>query len=304
MQFVQRKHQVSERRACRVLGQNRSTQRYEPERPQVNEPLLAELRRISRTHKSWGYDRAYRHLRKKGWHVNRKRVQKLWADNGLTASRPKRTSGKKALGGAENSIWNLPPLHPNHAWALDFIEPKLASGKSYRVLNVLDEYSRRRLGSVVAFSIGARRVQQELERLFRAYGKPGIIRTDNGREFIADLLAEWLIEKGVRPCAVEKASPYQNGYIESFHATMRRDLLNWEHYHSILEARAVIEKFCSVTYNDQHLHSSLGGLTPNEFMREYRAAKREGRPTPESKPRKPPVWAVAKGAAPAIDSRE
>lgn len=291
------RHKVSERRACRVIGQPRSTQRYELQRPTVDEPLVAELRKLSDKHKSWGYDRAYRQLRKRGWVVNRKRVRRVWAEAGLRATKP-RKHGKKALGSAENSIWNLAPEYPNHVWALDFIEPKLASGKPYRVLNVFDEYSRRSLGRVVAFSIGARRVQQELERLFRAYGKPGMIRTDNGREFIADILAEWLTSKGVEPRAVEKASPYQNGYIESFHATMRRDLLNWEHYHSLLEASTIIENFCRITYNDQHLHSSLGGHTPNEFMRAWRTAKKTGSPLPQSRPRKPPSWAIAKGAAP------
>ena len=296
--MAQRKHKVSERRACEVLGQWRSTQRYELQRDQLDEPLTVELRRLSDKNKSWGYDRAYRQLRKRGWVVNRKRVRRVWADAGLRPVKP-RKHGKKALGSAENSIWNLPCEYPNHVWSLDFIQGRLSSGKPYRVLNVLDEYSRRSLGRVVAFSIGARRVQQELERLFRAYGKPGMIRTDNGREFIADILADWLTGKGVQPRAVEKASPYQNGYVESFHATMRRDLLNWEHFDSLLEARTVIENFCVTTYNDQHLHSSLGGHTPNEFMRAWRAAKRAGEPTPTSRPRKPPIWAIAKGAAPA-----
>jgi len=302
--MAQRRHKVSERRACKVLGQHRSTQRYEPQREALNEPLEAALRQLSKDHKSWGYNRAYQRLRKRGWAVNRKRVRRVWADAGLRAAKA-RKHGKKAFGGAENSIWNLPCEYPNHIWALDFIEIKLASGRPYRMLNVIDEYTRRSIGRVIAPSIGARRVQQELERLFRAYGKPGMIRTDNGREFIADILADWLMSKGVQPKAVEKASPYQNGYVESFHATLRRDLLNWEHYHSLLEARTVIDNFCRVTYNDQHQHSSLGGLTPNEFARACRAAKRAGEPLPISTPRKPPVWAVAKGAAPqAENSRE
>lgn len=282
---MQRKYELSERRACRILGQHRSTQRYEAERPQADQVLERELRKISRENKAWGYKMAYKHLRRQGWEVNRKRVHRVWRDAGLRAIR-KQKSGQKALGTAENAIWNLPPERPNHVWALDFKHDRTADGKPYRILNVMDEYTRRSLGCVVEWSIGTRRVQQLLEQLFRTHGRPGIIRTDNGREFIAGSLATWLTDQGVSPRAVEKGRPQQNGYIESFHRTMGRYLLDWEKYHSILEARTVIQAWCK-KYNQGHYHSALDDLTPNEFLRAWREADKAGLPTPSPVPRQP-----------------
>jgi putative transposase len=216
---------VSERHACRIVGQHRSTQRYASTGHDADEQLAVELRRLAARHPYWGYKSAYRDLRRRGWVVNRKRVERVWRDQDLKARR-KQQSGKKAAGSAENAIWTLPATRPNHVWALDFIGERLESGRPYRVLNVLDEYTRRCLASVVASSIGARRVEQELETLFRAHGRPSIIRTDNGREFIAETLTSWLADQGVEARPVEKASPQQNALVETFHNTMRRELLN------------------------------------------------------------------------------
>lgn len=281
---VQRKFKLSQRRACQILGQHRSTQRYASTRPEADQALARELRQISKNNKTWGYKMAYKHLRRKGWHVNRKRVERVWRESELRATRPRKGSGQKALGGAENSIWNLPPLYPNHAWALDFKHDRTSDGRPYRILNILDEYTRRSIGCVVERSIGTRRVQQELERLFRAYGRPGMIRTDNGREFIAGALAEWLTGQGIEPRAVEKGRPQQNGYIESFHRTMGRYLLDWEKFDTLLEARTVITRWCK-NYNAGHYHSALDDLTPNEFHRAWHTAKRTGQPPPTPAPR-------------------
>ena len=283
------KYGKSERRACRIIGQHRSTQRYEPTRDLLDGDLARELRKISRQHPQWGYKMAHKQLRRKGWKVNRKRVARVWREQGLKATTLKRTSGPKALGSAENSIWNLPPLRPNYSWALDFKEERLSNGRPYRILNVLDEYTRRRIGGLVDSSIGARKVQQELERLFRAYGRPEIIRTDNGSEFIAGILADWLTEQGVEPKPVEKGCPQQNGYVESFHRTMGRYLLNWEKFDTLLEARVMIDHWCK-QYNTGHYHSSLGDLTPNEFHMAWHKANREGLPLPEPKLSTQPPW--------------
>ncbi len=197
--------------------------------------------------------------------MNRKRVERVWREQDLRARRKQR-SGKKALGTAENAIWTLPATRPNHVWALDFIGERLEGGRPYRVLNVLDEYTRRCLASVVATSIGARRVEQELERLFREHGRPGMIRTDNGREFVAETLTAWLHGQGVDARPVQKASPQQNALVETFHRTMRRELLDWESFDSLLEARVVIEAWRR-RYNTERQHTSLNDRTPDEFMK-------------------------------------
>jgi transposase InsO family protein len=230
---------------------------------------------------------AYKHLRRQGWDVNRKRVHRVWRECELRATPTKRASGQKALGSAENSIWNFPPERPHHVWSLDFKHDVTSNGTPYRILNVIDEYTRRHMGVLVDRSIGTRKVQQHLERLFRAHGRPGIIRTDNGREFIAGELGVWLTGQGIDPRAVEKGRPQQNGYIESFHRTMGRYLLDWEKFDSVLEARTVIAAWCK-TYNSGHYHSALDDLTPNEFARAWYKATRDGEPTPSPQLRRAP----------------
>lgn len=266
--ILERFPEVSERRACQLVGQHRSTQRYHAQARSDDADLARELHRLSGKHPYWGYKSAHRELRRRGWMVNRKRVERVWRDEGLKAH-TRRRAGRKAAGSAENAIWNLPARAPNHVWALDFISERLASGRPYRVLNVIDEYTRRGLASIVDTTIGARRVQQELETLFRAHGRPGIIRTDNGSEFIADLLAEWLVDQGVDPRPVEKASPQQNAYIETYNRTMRRELLNWESFDTLLEARVVINAWRG-GYNTHRAHSALCDKTPLQYYKEYK----------------------------------
>jgi putative transposase len=273
--ILERFPEVSERRACRIVGQYRSTQRYAALPGSGDADLARELRRLSGKHPYWGYKSAYRELRQRGWLVNRKRVERVWRDQGLKAH-TRRRAAKKAGGSAANAIWNLPAEHPNHVWALDFIGERLSTGRPYRVLNVIDEYTRRGLASIVDTTIGARRVQQELEALFKVYGRPGIIRTDNGTEFVAQTLAEWLVDQGVDPRPVEKASPQQNALIETYHRTMRRELLNWESFDTILESRVVINAWRD-RYNTQRAHSSLSGKTPLQYFKEYKPLN----PTPE-----------------------
>lgn len=275
IKFIRRRFpEVSERQACRLIGQHRSTQRYAAQARSADADLAAMLRRLAERHPYWGYKSAHRELVRRGWKVNRKRVERVWREQDLRARR-KQASGKKALGTAENAIWTLPAERPNHVWALDFIGERSAGGQPYRVLNVLDEYTRRCLACVVDVSIGARRVQQALEQLFDEHGPPAIIRTDNGREFIAETLTSWLASKGVAARPVEKASPQQNALIETFHATMRRELLNWESFDTMLEARVMIEDWRR-RYNGERQHTSLNDKTPNDFMKEEdRRARKE-----------------------------
>lgn len=283
--FVQRRYKLSERRACQIVGQHRSTQRYHPKRAGEDAALASELRRLSRAHPAWGYKRAYKHLRRLGWAVNRKRVWRVWRESELRATPTRRRADMKALGLAENSIWNLPATRPNHVWALDFKHDRTSDGRPYRILNVLDEFTRRSITAVVDRQISTRRVQEALEQAFRGYGRPELIRTDNGREFVAGKLGSWLAEHGIDARAVEKGRPQQNAYIETFHRTMGRDLLDWEKHDTLLEARTLITNWCK-TYNRSHYHSALNDMTPNEFTRAWHQAHRDGLPLPV--PRTPP----------------
>lgn len=170
----------------------------------------------------------------------------------------------------------LPAVRPNHVWSYDFVSARTVDGGSLRILNVIDENTRVALGSHVARSIGAVEVTRHLERLFDQHGKPAFIRADNGREFIADTVQEWLAAQQVRPVYVAKASPQQNCYIERFNGSMRRELLNGEQFHSVLEAKVVIDDWL-VLYNTRRAHRGLGGKTPAAYAKMARSQHADDR---------------------------
>jgi putative transposase len=213
----------------------------------------------------WGYRPIHSLLVDEGWEVNKKRIERLWRQEGLQVP-PQRlkSSGQKALGDASNSATNLPALYRNHIWSYDFMSARTVDGGALRILNVLDEHTREALRSKVARSIGSYSVRQHLEKLFARHGKPKYIRADNGREFIGEELQLWLEEQGVTPLFIAKASPTQNCYIERFNGSMRRELLNGELFHSVLEAKVVIEQWLEL-YNTRRPHRGLDGKTPAAY---------------------------------------
>lgn len=237
--MLMRKHRVSERRACRLVGQNRSSNRYVPVPSDFEVKLVERMTMLAEEHPKWGYRMVHGLLVEEGWPVNKKRIERLWRQQGLQLPpyRKQQNSGQKARGDDGNSLWNLPPLYRNHIWSYDFIKRRTDDGRPVRVLNVIDEFTRVGVGSHAARSIGAKSVEKHLERLFAEHGKPTLIRADNGREFIADGLLNWLGEQGVRGVFVAKASPQQNGYIERFNGTMERELFGHEIYYSVLEVQ-------------------------------------------------------------------
>lgn len=263
-----KKHKVSERRACRVVGQNRSSNRYVATPSDFEEKLVARMVKLAGQHPKWGYRMIHALLVEEGWPVNKKRIERLWRREGLQLPpyRKQQNSGQKARGDDENSLWNLPPLYRNHIWSYDFIKRRTSDGRAVRVLNVIDEYTRVGLGSHAARSIGAKAVENHLEVLFARHGRPRLIRADNGREFIADSLLEWLSEREVRGVFVAKASPQQNGYIERFNGTMERELFGHEVYYSILEVQHVVNEWLE-KYNQRRPHRSLGGKTPAAYAK-------------------------------------
>jgi putative transposase len=263
--FLVRRHKVSERRACQVVGQNRSTQRYAPIVPEEELRLVAAMNKLATKHPRWGYRRIHRLLRDDGWRVNIKRVERLWRLEGHRVP-PRRTkaSGQKALGREENSIWMRPASAANHIWAYDLMSTRTRRGHLIRILNVVDEFTRVALGVRVKGSIGAVDVRDFLDQLFEQHGVPRGIRSDNGREFVATTVTGWLTERGVEPIFVEKASPQQNSFIERFNGSMRDEVLYGEEFDTVLEARVVIEQWLEV-YNNQRPHRGLGMLTPQAF---------------------------------------
>ena len=263
--YLQRRHQVSERRACRVVGQHRSTQRYERVAPEYELRLVARMNELASVHPRYGYRRVWALLRSEGWRVNRKRVERLWRLEGLRVPpRRSQASGKKARGTAENAVWNRPAAGRNHVWSYDFMSGRTRDGAALRILNVVDEYTRVALGCRVARSIGTAEVRAELEQLFQRHGRPRVLRSDNGREFIAASLGEWLAEQGVATAFIEKGSPQQNPFVERFNGTMRDELLNGEEFDSLLEARVLIAAWIS-EYNTLRPHRGLGMKTPAAF---------------------------------------
>ena len=269
MHHLVRRYRVSERRACRLVGQHRSTQRYEPLPDDFEARLVKEIDRLAEAHPRWGYRQIYGLLVEAGWAVNRKRIERLWRLEGHRVPPAKKKSGKKACGGAENAIWNLPALYPGHIWSFDFKTGHTVDGAPFRILNVVDECTRVCTESYVARSIGARRVQHVLERVFATHGKPKYLRSDNGREFIAAELGAWLAAQGVASAFVEKGSPQQNAFVERFNGTMRREVLAVEEFDNVLEARVVIAAWRD-EYNTVRPHRGLRGKTPARFAAEAR----------------------------------
>jgi putative transposase len=253
---------VSERWACQVVGQHRSTERYEPTRAVDDAVLRAELRRISVDRPRWGYRRAHAVLREEGWEVNRKRVQRLWREEGLRV--PQRTRKRRRLGESTVPASRLAAKRPDHVWALDYQHDQTADGRVIRLLNVVDEYTREALAMLVARSIDADTTVAVLERLVAERRAPEFLRMDNGTELTAHALRDWCRFSKTATAYIDPGSPWQNAYVESFNGRVRDELLDVEEFSCLAEARVVIEDWRE-DYNQRRPHSSLGMRSPATF---------------------------------------
>jgi transposase InsO family protein len=271
--YLCRRHRVSERRACRLVDQHRSTHRYRAQPPDLELRLVARMNELAAAYPRYGYRRIHALLRAEGFEVNRKRVERLWRLEGHRVPARRGRSGQRAVGGAAGASWNLQATRPNEIWSYDFLAARTEDGLALRILNVVDEFTRRCVGCRVDRSIGAGDITQELERLFARHGRPSLLRSDNGREFIAQSLSDWLKERGVGQVFIEKASPQQNAYVERFNGSMRDEVLNGESFRSVLEARVVIEQWIE-EYNTRRPHRGLGMLTPAAFYESLKAGSR------------------------------
>jgi len=254
--------EISERRACKVIEQSRMTQRYESKQPDKDKPLIIEMKRLAGRHPRYGYRFITAKLRQEGWQVNHKRVQRLWRKEGLQV--PYRHKRKKSQGCSENACFAKKAEFINHVWTYDFIEDATEDGRKLKFLTVLDEWTRESPAIEVGRSITSKGVIAVLEYLFMVRGVPGFIRSDNGPEFIADAIKRWLADNKVGTLYIEPGSPWENGYIESFHGRLRDELLNRELFYSVKEAKVLVENW-RLDYNHHRPHSSLDYMTPAAF---------------------------------------
>jgi len=253
---------VSERWACRVVGQHRSTQRRQPVRAEDDAGLRGELRVFSEKRPRWGYRRAHHHLRELGWEVNRKRVQRLWREEGLRV--PQRKRKRRRLGESTVPADRLRAEWPNQVWAFDFQFDQTADGRVLKLLNVVDEYTREALEMLVERGIDADTAVSVLDRLAAERGAPAHLRCDNGPEMTGHALRDWCVISKAGTAFIEPGSPWQNPFVESFHSRVRDELLDVEEFSCLAEARVVISDW-QQDYNWHRPHSSLGMLAPTVF---------------------------------------
>jgi len=253
---------VSERRACRVVGQPRATQRLRPAVRPDEGRLVARMLELVRRHPRYGYRRIWALLRAEGWRVNRKRVYRLWRRNGLRV--PKKQRKKRRLGSSANGCARRRAAHRDDVWCWDFIHDRTADGRPLKWLSVVDEYTRECLVLEVRRGLTAAAVVAVLTDVVRRRGGPRPIRSDNGPEFIARAIRAWLAEEAVGALYVAPGAPWENGYAESFHSRLRDELLNAEEFGSLLEARVLADQWRQ-EYNHERPHSALGYRAPAAF---------------------------------------
>ena len=257
---------MSERRACRTLAQHRSSQRYCRSTVPDEAALRDRLKALAVRHPRYGYRRIHVLLVRDGWRCNRKRIQRLWRDEGLhvpTRAPRRKKRGRRAPG-------NVVAAHPDQVWAMDFAFDETREGRPIKIFNVTDEFTRECLASVPARSINADRVVSVLEELVCWRGAPGYIRCDNGPELVSEGLKDWCRFEDVTTSYIEPGAPWQNAYVESFNGHLRRELLEMESFDTLFEAKVLIEDW-RLEYNHYRPHMSLGYQTPAEFARRWRA---------------------------------
>jgi putative transposase len=247
---------VSERFACRVLGQHRSTQRKIARTPDDEAALSADIIALAAQYGRYGYRRITALLRAAGWVVNVKRVERIWRREGLKV--PQKQPKRKRLWLNAGSCIRLRAEHPNHVWSYDFVEDRTHDGRKYRMLNIIDEFSRECLAIRINRKLKSTDVIDVLADLFTLRGVPGYVRSDNGAEFIATAVQDWIAAK---TAYIEPGSPWENGYCESFNSKLRDELLNGEIFYTLAEARIIIESWRQ-HYNEVRPHSSLGYKPP------------------------------------------
>lgn len=246
--------------ACRALGLARSSYYRPGTMSAKSRQMHGEIVELSQEHPRYGYRRVTALLRREGREINAKRVQRVRRKEGLQVSRKQRKLRRLGVSTAARQR----ATHLNHVWSWDFVEDQTENGTRFRVLTLIDEYTRECLVMHVDWSVRAVDVITVVEAAMMRYGVPGHLRSDNGPEFIAYAIRDWLRERQVKTIYITPGSPWENAYIESFHDKLRDECLNREIFGSLWEARVVIEQW-RLYYNGARPHSSLGYQTPGEF---------------------------------------
>jgi|TARA_Y100000310_G_C20685443_1_gene818669 putative transposase len=260
--YLQDVYSVSERRACQVLSIHRNTKRAYEHKEYANE-MEEVIIRLSEQEPRWGYRKVYDRMKLDGYRVGRESVRLVRKREGLQV---RRKQHKKHYPGPSSMLAQA--SRPNHVWTYDFVMDQTMDSRRLKFLTVADEFTRQGLAIECARSITAKDVIRILSLLFAIHGRPAYLRSDNGPEFIASELQQWLLKESVATHYIEPGSPWQNGYGESFNAIVRDDCLNRWAFYSVKEANLVAAHWLH-KYNDYRPHGSLSGLTPNLFVEQW-----------------------------------
>lgn len=250
---------VSERRACTTIDQHRSTQRKRPKGRSDEAALTHAIIDLAIQYGRYGYRRVWAMLRTQGWDISTSRVERIWKREGLKV--PKKQPKRGRLWLNDGSCVRLRPQHANHVWSYDFVQDRTHDGKAFRMLTVIDEFTRRCLAILVARKLKSDDVLACLADLFARHGPPDHIRSDNGPEFTAQAVRDWLGRISVTTLFIEPGSPWENGYNESFNGKLRDELLDGEIFYTLKEAKVLIERWRH-HYNTVRPHSALGYRPP------------------------------------------
>ncbi|MGY6251461.1 IS3 family transposase [Bosea thiooxidans] len=274
---------VSERRVCRVLGQHRSTQRRIPHGREDEEKLIADIVELVRRYGRYGYRKIAALLRSTaGWVVNDKRVERIWRREGLKV--PARQPKRGRLWLADGSCIRLRAERPNHVWSYDFVEDRTHDGRKYRMLNIIDEFTHECLAIRIDRKLRAIDVIDVLSDLFILRGVPEHVRSDNGPEFVAKAVQEWISAVGAKTAYIAPGSPWENGFIESFNARLRDELLDGEIFYTLAEAKIIVESWRR-HFNTVRPHGSLGYKPPApEVFIPAMTARATAQPRPATPP--------------------
>jgi putative transposase len=269
----------SERRACRLAGQHRSTQRHESKVVQDDAALRAQLRAFSRKRPRWGYRQAHQHLLDQGWTINRKRTQRLWREEGLRVPEKRRKRQRRGISTVPGD--RLRAQRPNHVWAFDFQFDVTSDGRIVKLLYVVDEFTREALAMVAERRIDADRVVNVLEGIVREQGRrPELLRCDNGPEMTSAALRDWCRFSRTGAAFIEPGSPWENPFVESFNSRVRDELLAVEVFSCLTEVKVMIEDFRQ-DYNRSRPHRAHGMMTPTAFAEGWRTTHETARASAE-----------------------
>ena len=258
--WAQEAYRISERHAARIVKLAIGTLRYES-RKVFDEVLRHRLRELAGMHVRYGYRRLTVLLRREGWHVNAKRIYRLYREEGLIV----RTKQRRKMARRQRAITPSVAARPNQCWSMDFVSDKLADGRAFRILTVVDQFTRECVGLEAERSMNGMKVAEALEHARQERGGlPESITVDNGSEFCSRALEAWAMTHEVQLCFIRPGRPVENGFIESFNGRLRDECLNVEWFTSLDDARQKLAKFRE-HYNQQRPHSALADRTPAAF---------------------------------------